>query len=305
MSEVELRDAATVLILRDGEPDADGGCLEVFMLRRNLNSDFVGGAYVFPGGAVDPEDRHDDLEAVCRGRSDADASARLGIERGGLAFWVAAIRESFEEAGVLLAYDPDGDVIRLADPDTNERFSVHRTAVDTGRRRLVEICEEEGLELAVDAMWYFGHWITPEGAPRRYDTRFFVTLAPPAQTPVHDDHEVIANTWIRPKDALARHGSGSFAMMPPTIASLRAVSRFATAGEALAAATEITDVPTILPRVIVDEGGVRIVLPGDPEYGEGYTGEEPLGRWPSVEERSRYAVTVQGDLDRGRDAPGG
>jgi 8-oxo-dGTP pyrophosphatase MutT (NUDIX family) len=305
VSEVELRDAATVLILRDGEPDADGRCLEVFMLRRNLNSDFVGGAFVFPGGAVDPEDRHDDLEAVCRGRSDADASARLGIERGGLAFWVAAIRESFEEAGVLLAYHPDGDVIRLADPPTNERFSTHRTAVDTGRRRLVEICEEEGLELAVDAMWYFGHWITPVGAPRRYDTRFFVTLAPPAQTPVHDDHEVIANTWVRPTDALARHRSGTFEMLPPTIASLRAVSRFATAGEALAAATEITDVPTILPRVIVDEGGVRIVLPGDPEYGEGYTGEEPLGRWPSVEERSRYAVTVQGDLDRGRDAPGG
>jgi hypothetical protein len=154
-------------------------------------------------------------------------------------------------------------------------------------------------------MWYFGHWITPVGAPRRYDTRFFVTLAPPAQTPVHDDHEVIANTWVRPVDALARHRSGTFEMLPPTIASLRAVSRFATAGEALAAATEITDVPTILPRVIVDEGGVRIVLPGDPEYGEGYTGEEPLGRWPSVEERSRYAVTVQGDPDRGRDAPGG
>ena len=208
MSEVELRDAATVLILRDGPPDADGDALEVFMLRRNLDSDFVGGAFVFPGGAVDPEDRHDDLDAVCRGRSDADASARLGIEQGGLAFWVAAIRESFEEAGVLLAYHPDGDVIRLADPETNERFAAHRAAVDGGQRRLVEICEEEQLQLAVDAIWYFGHWITPVGAPRRYDTRFFVTLAPPAQTPVHDDHEVIANTWIKPKDALARHGAG-------------------------------------------------------------------------------------------------
>ena len=140
MSEVELRDAATVLILRDGPRDADGDALEVFMLRRNLDSDFVGGAFVFPGGAVDPEDRHDDLDTVCRGRSDADASARLGIEQGGLAFWVAAIRESFEEAGVLLAYHPDGDVIRLADPETNERFAAHRAAVDGGQRRLVEIC---------------------------------------------------------------------------------------------------------------------------------------------------------------------
>ncbi len=253
MTEVELRDAATVLILRDGEPDADGNALEVFMLRRNLNSDFVGGAYVFPGGAVDPEDRFADLEAVCEGRTDADASARLGVEHGGLAFWVAAIRESFEEAGVLLAYHEDGEVIRLDDPATAERFVTHRTAVDTKARRLVEICDEEHLRLAVDTIWYFGHWITPVGAPRRYDTRFFVTGAPPAQTPLHDDHEVIANLWVRPAEALARHGNGDYEMLPPTIASVRAVARFATAGEALAAATEITDVPTILPRVIVDD----------------------------------------------------
>jgi 8-oxo-dGTP pyrophosphatase MutT (NUDIX family) len=306
VSVVELRDAATVLILRDGPPDEDGDALEVFMLRRNLDSDFVGGAMVFPGGAVDPEDRHDDLETVCHGRSDADASTRLGIERGGLAFWVAAIRESFEEAGVLLAYHPDGDIIRLDDPETNERFAAHRAAVDRGRRRLVDVCEEEGLRLAVDAMWYFGHWITPEGAPRRYDTRFFLTLAPPAQTPIHDDREVIANTWVRPKAALARHGDGDFDILPPTIASLRAVSRFATAGEALAAAAEITDVPTILPRVIVDEGGVRIVLPGDPEYGQGYRGEA-LGHWPSVGERSRMAIEVRGDPSerRGSDGAGG
>jgi len=294
MTAVELRDAATVLILRDGEPDAEGDALEVFMLRRNLNSDFVGGAYVFPGGAVDPEDRFDDLEAVCEGRTDLDASARLGIERGGLAFWVAAIRESFEEAGVLLAYHADGEVIRLDDDETVERFARHRTAVDTKARRLVEICDEERLRLAVGSIWYFGHWITPEGSPRRYDTRFFVTGAPPAQTPLHDDHEVIANLWVRPKEALARHGEGTYEMLPPTIASLRAVARFPTAAEALAAATEIVDVPTIQPRVILLEGGgARIVLPGDPEYGEGYTGDDPLGHWPTITERSRNALRVQ------------
>jgi 8-oxo-dGTP pyrophosphatase MutT (NUDIX family) len=289
---VEVRDAATVLLLRDTEPDADGDALEVCMLRRRAESEFVGGAMVFPGGAVDPEDRFDDLEGVCCGRTDAEASSILGVDAGGLAFWVAAIRESFEEAGVLLAYHPDGDVIRLDDDATNERFATHRAAVDGGRRRLVEVCEEEDLRLAVDAMWYFGHWITPEGAPRRYDTRFFVTLAPPAQTPVHDDHEVVDNVWIRPKTALVRHLDGDFPMLPPTVASLRAVSRFATAGDALAAAAQITDVPTILPRVVVDEGGVRIILPGDPEYGDGAgAGGEPLGHWPLAA--------------RGRDAAGG
>ncbi len=283
---VPLRDAATVLLLRDGQPDADGRRLEVFMLRRNLNSDFVGGAYVFPGGAVDPADRHDDLESLCEGRTDAEASVRLGIERGGLAFWVAAIRESFEEAGVLLAYHRDGDVIRLDDPTTAERFSRHRHAVDSGARRLVDVCDEEGLRLAVDGMHYFGHWITPEGAPRRYDTRFFLAAAPAAQVPLHDDHEVIANLWLHPAEALERHRAGTMEMLPPTTASLRAVARFATAGEALAAATEITDVPAILPRVILDEGGVRIVLPGDPSYDDGDADTAAID-WPAVAERSR------------------
>lgn len=250
-----------MLLLRDG---ADG--LEVFMVRRNLNSDFVGGAYVFPGGAVDPGDREAELDPICEGRSDADTSARLGIDRGGLAFWVAAIRESFEEAGVLLAYDRTGEVVDLDDDAGRERWAEHRRAVDTSERRLIDVCADEGLRLAVDGMHYFGHWITPEGAPRRYDTRFFLAAAPTRQTPLHDDHEVIANEWIRPADGLARAEAGELMMLPPTTASLRAVARFATAAEALAAATEITDVPTILPRVIAVDGGMRIAMPGDPEY---------------------------------------
>src|SRR6476619_2975163 len=106
------------MLVRD---DAGGG-LEVFMLRRNLNSDFVGGAYVFPGGAVDDHDRHENLDRVCRGRRDAEASAQLGIDAGGLAYWVAAIRECFEEAGVLLAYDRDGQVVRLDESTIKARF---------------------------------------------------------------------------------------------------------------------------------------------------------------------------------------
>jgi 8-oxo-dGTP pyrophosphatase MutT (NUDIX family) len=281
---VPLRDAATVLIVRDGD---DG--LEVFMLRRNLRSDFVGGAYVFPGGAVDPADREADLQRWCRGRSDAEASTRLGVDHGGLAFWVAAIRESFEESGYLLAYGPDGELARLHDPAVAERFVEHRRAVDRGERSLVSVCEDEGLTLAVDTMWYFGHWITPEGAPRRYDTRFFLAAAPPEQTPVHDDREVIANLWIRPAEALARHAAGELAMLPPTVASLRALEPSATAVDALAAAAEVVDVPTVQPRVIMDEGGVRIVMPGDPEWETGYRGDRSLGTWPSVDDRSARA----------------
>lgn len=286
---VPVRDAATVLIVRDG---AEG--LEVFMLRRNLQSDFVGGAYVFPGGALDPDDRAAAPEAWCRGRSDVEASTRLGVPSGGLAFWVAAIRETFEEAGYLLAYGPDGEVVSLTDPDVAERFVAHRRAVDRSERSLVEVCEEEDLRLAVDAMWYFGRWITPEGAPRRYDTRFFLAAAPPWQTPVHDDREVIANLWIRPQDALAKQRAGELSMLPPTIASLKALLASETAAAALAAAAEVVDVPTVQPRVVIDDGGVRIVMPGDPEWEDGYRGDRALGTWPSVEQRSANAARREG-----------
>jgi 8-oxo-dGTP pyrophosphatase MutT (NUDIX family) len=270
---VDVRDAATVMLVRDAPAGTRGsddpGGLEVFMLRRNLRSDFVGGAYVFPGGAVDPHDRHADLEAVCEGRTDAEASVQLGIDEGGLAFWVAAVRECFEEAGVLLALDHTGALVRLDDPAVAARFAEHRAAVDRGERRLVDVCRAEGLRLAVGPMYYFAHWITPEGVIRRYDTRFFVARAPDAQTPLHDDREVIANLWIRPSDALERNRAGRFELIFPTYRTLVTLERFASADDLLAAAAIVDEVPAILPRIVDDEGGgVRIVLPGDPGYDE-------------------------------------
>lgn len=256
-----VRDAATVMLVRDG---ADG--MEVFMLRRNLNSDFVGGAYVFPGGAVDEADRHSDLEAVCRGRTDAEASDLLSVTEGGLAYWVAAIRECFEEAGVLLAYDPAGDILSLADSSVADRYVEHRRRVDAGELRLVDLCRAENLHLAVDRIHYFSHWITPVGPPRRYDTRFFVAAAPPEQEPLHDNREAIAKLWVRPGDALERHRRGELDMIFPTIRNLEAIDRFPTSAELLAAAAAIESVPTILPRVVSDGQGMRIVLPGDPGY---------------------------------------
>src|SRR3954453_16994780 len=136
---IAVRDAATVMLVRDADP-AGGGGVGGFLRRPNPNSDFVGGAYVSPGAAVDEADRHADLGRICEGLSDDAASNLLGIPSGGLAFWVAAVRECFEEAGVLLAV-PDGsdDVISFADPEIAARFPVHRHAVDSGERRLLEI----------------------------------------------------------------------------------------------------------------------------------------------------------------------
>jgi 8-oxo-dGTP pyrophosphatase MutT (NUDIX family) len=249
------------MLVRD---DHDG--MHVLMLRRPLDSVFVGGAYVFPGGAVDEGDRHADLEAVCEGRTDAEASEALGLEQGGLAFWVAAIRECFEEAGVLLAYDHTGEMVHLDEPATARRFNAHREAVYSGRRRLVDVCAAEGLRLAVDAVHYFSHWITPPGAPRRYDTRFFVGAAPHGQTPLYEEREAIGQCWVRPGDALARQRRREWELIFPTMRSLEAISRFDRSSDLLAAASAVRRTPASVPRLAPGGRGARIPLPGDPGY---------------------------------------
>lgn len=264
-TEIEIRKAATVMLVRDGDEG-----LEVFMLRRNLNSDFVGGAYVFPGGAVDTDDSHQDLEAICEGLTDIEAATRLELDPpvGGLAYWVAAIRESFEEAGVLLAYTASGEIIDLHDSATAERFVLHRKSVDTAERSLFDVCVEENLRLAVDGIQYFSHWITPVGPPRRYDTRFFVARAPERQSPLHDDRETIANIWVRPSDALERHRRDELELIFPTIRNLEAIADYKTADELLEAAARERSIAAIQPRIVMDDSGVHILVPGDPGYDE-------------------------------------
>jgi len=266
--EVPLRAAATVMLVRDG--DDPTASLEVLMVRRNPQSAFVGGAYVFPGGAVDPADGGTDAQAFCQGRDDAEASEILGLVSGGLAYWVAALRECFEEAGVLLAYSGaevgSRRLLSLADQGDAARFARHRLDVNAGRRRFLDACSEEGLSLAVDRVHYFAHWITPYGAPRRYDTRFFVAAAPSEQTPAHDAGETIAAMWMRPADALARHRAGEIELIFPTIRNLQAIGRFSHSEALLASAAAAVGVPAILPRVVADGRGVRILVPGDPGY---------------------------------------
>ncbi len=268
-----LRPAATVMLVRDG-PDGSTE-LEVLMVRRNLNSDFVGGAYVFPGGAVDPGDGGPQAESLCQGRTDAQASRLLGLAEGGLAYWVAVLRECFEEAGLLLAYD-HGTIVSFAERDDESRFAAGRGAVNRGELRFLELCRREQLRLATDSVHYFAHWITPQGAPRRYDTRFFVAAAPPEQTPAHDAGETIAAVWITPHEALRRHREGEIELIFPTIRNLQAISRFSHSTDLIRAAEAAAGrVPAVEPRVVADGRGVRIVLPGDPGYEEGVPAQAP------------------------------
>lgn len=262
---VPVKPAATVLLLRD----ADAG-MEVFMLRRTMNAVFAGGMYVFPGGRVDDADHADELEPICDGLDDPTASAKLQIERGGLAYWVAAIRECFEEAGVLLARHAGevGDVVRFDDPEVAARFERERSAVYAGERPLAALCADERLLLTAGGIHYVSHWITPVGERRRFDTRFFLARAPHAQEPLHDDGETIESLWVRPEEALDRFHSGDLGMFPPTVRNLESLIDHDSADDALAAAAEVGPPPTILPKLRIDDEGkvLGIAEPGDPGY---------------------------------------
>src|SRR5271156_2135453 len=213
------RPAATVMTIRD-RPNG----YEILMLRRNLRSDFVGGAYVFPGGALDVAD--DETEAQVYGLNDVEASRRLGVERGGLAFYVAALRELFEEAGLLIACDDRGTAVSSSDVGDVERLATYRRALNAHEVDFLAVMRSEGLLVDLRGVEYIAHWITPLGSPRRYDTRFFVALAPSDQVATHDAGETVADTWIRPTEALAAHQRGEFEMIAPTIRNLQAVARF-------------------------------------------------------------------------------
>lgn len=259
------RPAATVTLVRE----AAGG-FEVLMMQRNFQSVFMPGMHVFPGGAVDPHDSSAEIAALCTGLDDRQASRSLGVDRGGLAYWVAAVRESFEEAGILLACNDQGEIVTLDDAVRAARFHAYRHRVEHGEHPLSEMLREEGLRLPLHQMVYFSHWITPAGAPRRYDTRFFVAAAPAAQQPLHDNRETINHVWVRPGEALDQHKQKKFDMRTPTIHTLRLFAEHDNVSSLMQRLQALGDIPVIEPRIA--RSGRR-VLPGDPEYEAAGTAE--------------------------------
>lgn len=264
---VPVKPAATVLLVRD----AEGGGIEVFMLRRTFTAAFASGMFVFPGGKVDELDGIAEIGEICDGLTDAQASSLLGIPAGGLAYWVAAVRECFEEAGVLLArHSGTGEVIRFDDDAIAAQFQAERENIHDGSVALLELCKRENLHITTDEIHYVSHWITPKGERRRFDTRFFVARAPAAQDPLHDDGETIESMWIRPKDAIRRWKEGDLMLMPPTAANIEFLLPHRSADEVLEAAAKVGVPTTILPKLKVDSDGrvTGILMPGQPGYDE-------------------------------------
>jgi 8-oxo-dGTP pyrophosphatase MutT (NUDIX family) len=244
---VEVQPAATVMLVRDAS-GRKGGSLEVLMLRRHPESVFAADAWVFPGGRVDAGDAGPAPLGV--GPSDAEASAALGIPSGGLAYWVAAARECFEEAGILLARHADsGAWLDTSTEWSGARLARHRRDVHAGTATLGAVLEAEGLMLDLSGVHYVSHWITPPGfTARRFDTRFFVAATPPAQIASHDTAETVDSLWTTPADALARGAAGEIDIKIPTISNLEDLRRFSSVAELEAAARSIGRVPVAAPR---------------------------------------------------------
>jgi 8-oxo-dGTP pyrophosphatase MutT (NUDIX family) len=246
-SHVEVQPAATVMLVRDAG-DRRSGPLEVLMVRRDPAAVFAPDAWVFPGGRVDEGDRAGAPIAI--GPTDAEASRALGLPSGGLAWWVAAARECFEEAGILLARHADsGEWLDLSTGWTAARLARHRGDVHAGLTTLAAVLEAEGLVLDLSGVYYVSHWITPPGrTARRFDTRFFVAVVPPGQEASHDASETVESVWTTPADALARGAAGEIVLLIPTVANLEALARFASTAELVAAARAIGPVPVAAPR---------------------------------------------------------
>jgi 8-oxo-dGTP pyrophosphatase MutT (NUDIX family) len=274
-------DAASLLLLRDGLAGP-----QVYMVRRHSRSPFLPNAHVFVGGRLDGVDLAPELQACCRGRSAADAAARLELDGPrAVGLYVAAIRECFEEAGVLLACSEQSGDAPL--PPTAALEAMRRRLVDEDAP-LAALLAEHGLVLPLDRLRYLDRWLTPEIEPRRYDTRFFVCRAPEEQQPSWDTHEMSAGGWLTVEDALQRNLRRELMLAPPTLTLLERLRGQRSVQEILAVAPD-APVPCTLPRLLSGAEQPVLLLLGDHRYDDATSAAGPEhyvvlhdGRWERV-----------------------
>ena len=250
-----IKDASTVIVLRETESG-----LETFMLCRHQQSGFMGGAHVFPGGKVDDSDRHDAwLERVDRPAQ--ELTERLGETDPsvGLGLLVAAVRETFEEAGVLLA---------SASSDAN--LAATREQLHAGAS-FAALADEIDMKIDSTALTPYARWITPKMESRRFDTRFYIATVPEGQSASHDGTETTSALWLRPAAAIDDMYAGRIKLAPPTVRTLRWLTDFDDVKSVVADALSRKP-PLVRPQIVTGDGGWFLALPGDPEHSE----DEPV-----------------------------
>jgi 8-oxo-dGTP pyrophosphatase MutT (NUDIX family) len=254
---VAPRAASTILLLRDGAARAE---IEVFMMVRHYQIDFNSGALVFPGGSVDKGDR----EIIARGDL---FSGGEGLDADDLSFRIAAIRETFEESGILLARSKDSHA--LVDASSASAIeAAHRTALCEGTISFSQVLADNGLVLALDELIPYAHWITPEGMPKRFDTWFFLAAAPPEQLGTHDGKESTDSIWVSPQEALEGGASGRFKLPFPTTRNLIKLGKQGSVAAALDDARG-QPVVAVMPVMTQLNGGRQLRIPLE----AGYDGE--------------------------------
>src|SRR5215813_1417922 len=254
---VKPRPASTILLLRDAAARKE---IEVFMMVRHYEIDFNSGALVFPGGSVDNGDN--DIIA-----NPSLYSGGVGMEAGELSFRIAAIRETFEESGILLAR-PKGSTALVDATRAGEIEAAHRTALCESKISFLNVLTQTGMVLALDELVPYAHWVTPEGMPKRFDTWFFLAAAPPDQLGAHDGKESTDSIWVSPREALEGGESGRFKLPFPTTRNLIKLGRQASVQAALQDATG-KPIVTVMPVMTRLNGGRQLRIPKE----AGYDGE--------------------------------
>lgn len=256
LTPVAPKRAATVMLLKDSGPTGPA----VHMLRRRTSMAFAGGAYAYPGGGVDPRDEQPIRWA---GPTRAWWANRLGVEEStAQAIVCAAVRETYEEAGVLLAGPTEETVVG---DTTGDDWEADRAALVARALSFAEFLDRRGLALRSDLLGAWTRWITPEFEPRRYDTWFFVAALPQGQRTRNASTEADRTVWIRPADAADSYDKGELLMMPPTIATLRQLTPYASAAQALAAAPDRNLTP-VLAQARLEDGELVLSWPGHDEF---------------------------------------
>jgi len=251
--------SATIVLLRDGP-----GGPEMLLVRRRAGDAF-GDSYAFPGGVVDADESA--AREFCGGLTTAEANAALQVPVNGLDYYSSAIRELFEETGVLLARAASGEWA-----GANPAFRELRKQVDEGVLAWAEFLRKHDLVMACDALHYFAHWETPLRAPKRWSARFFVAEMPAGQDAHHDSHELTDSRWLSAADALSTARDGEIKLPFPTARNLEILSKFSSVNELIRWASRRPryGVDKIRPVLVKLDGKTKFVIPGDPDYPKGW-----------------------------------
>ena len=255
------KDSATVILVRQ----AQGKTLEIFLARRHDSQSFMAGAFVFPGGQLEATDADSVLTKFISPKEDFNPHSLLQdkdlTKIMALSFFVCAIRETFEETGVLFARTKSGRSIDFGSAIIKSRFAAYRRSLNLGNITLPAIARQEELVLMPELLIPYSHWITPEIVPKRFSTRFFLAQLPQSQSATTDSDELTSSLWVTPHDALQMYTAGKITLMPPTLKTIEEMAKFISLDELFAAARNCNIYP-IMPQPMKD--GLK--LPHDPEY---------------------------------------